>query len=295
MASRKRYFRRIGKSIAAAGRMMLKHEAPRDAASISYFSLIAMFPATLVMIAVVDAFWGWMNLHGTVIQLIVGLFPGSHQLLRSDLNEITTPSTPVVLSCAFVFIWSSSWIFSFLESAINRAWEVSHQRTFWESRLRSIAFMLLGGVSLLITAAITAIASAARARAAVHIFSNAKTGFLIGWFWYTVLLLAGLIIAILVFALVFKWTPHCKVYWKEAFSGALTFILLWEVGSIIFVRLMPYFDYQRIYGKTGAAITLLVWVYTSSLILLFGANFSAQMNRARIEQSVKNNEDPSGE
>lgn len=273
--------------------MMLKHEAPRDAAAISYFSLIAMFPAILVMVAVVDAFWGWMNLHGTVIQLIVDFFPGSRQLLRSDLNDLTSPSTPVVLSCAGVFIWSSSWIFSFLESAINRAWEVSNQRTFWESRLRSIAFMLLGGASLLATAAITAFVGLARSRAAIFIPLTAEANVLIGWFWYIVLLGTGLLIAILVFAFIFKWTPHRRVQWSDAFSGALVFIIIWEICSIIFVRLMPYFDYQRIYGRTAAAIVILVWVYTSILILLFGANFSAQWHRISQEQPEENFSSPS--
>ena len=288
MVFKKHHFRSIGKSFAAAGRTMMKHEAPRDAASISYFSLIALFPAILVMVAAADAFLGWMDLHGTVIKLIVDLFPGSRQLLSSDLKTFPTPSTPVVVSCIVVFIWSSSWIFSFLESAINRAWEVSNQRTFWESRLRSIAFMLLGGGSLLTIAIITAVISAARDRAEVHIHSSERASYLIGWFSSTVLLLSGLVIAILVFALIFKWTPHRRVYWKDAFSGALIFIIMWEIGSILFVKLLPYFDYQLIYGKTGAVTTLLVWVYTSNLILLFGANFSAQMHRARLELSIRN-------
>jgi membrane protein len=266
--------------------MMIKHEVPRDAAGISYFSLVALFPATLVLIALADAFLGWMNLHRTVIQRIVALFPGSRQFLRSNLSEITTPSTAVVLSCVVVVLWSSSWIFTFMESGINRAWGVPSQRTFWESRLRSIAFMLVGGGSLLVSAAITAFISAARARAAAEFSVGPRASYFIGWFWYFVLLGTGLLIAILVFALVFKITPHRRVRWSEAFSGALVSTILWEVGSTIFVKIVPFFDYQRIYGKMGAVIALLAWVYTSNLILLFGANFSAQLHGIAAEKDV---------
>jgi len=83
---------------------------------------------------------------------------------------------------------------------------------------------------------------------------------------------AGLLIAILVFALIFKWTPHYRVHWSEAFAGAAATTLLWEIGSYIFMRIVPFFDYQRIYGRMGAVIALLVWIYTSNLMLLFGAN-----------------------
>jgi membrane protein len=288
MIIKKSHFARVGRSFAAAGRMMLTHEVPRDAAGISYFSLFALFPAILVVIAVVDAFLGWMNLHRTVIQQIVDLFPGSRQFLRSNLNELTAPSTAVVLSCAVVVLWSSSLIFTFIESAINRAWGVTNQRTFWESRLRSIAFTVLIGASLLSSAGITAFVSAARARAAAHIPESARASYFLGWFWYCVLLSAGFLIAVLVFAFLFKWTPHRRVLWREAFSGALVSTIMWDIGSFIFVKLVPYFDYQKIYGRTGAIIALLAWVYTSNLIMLFGANFSAQLHGMTLEQSLPN-------
>jgi membrane protein len=223
-----------------------------------------------------------------MVQMITDLFPGSRLFLKTNLEELTDPSLTVVLSCAFVFIWSSSWIFSFLESALNRAWGVSSQKTFWESRARSIGFMILGGTSLLASSSITVFVSNARARAAEQINTSLEASYIIGWFWYFFLILAGLLIAVLVFALIFNWIPHRKVYWREAFSGALVFVLMWEMGSIIFVRLIPYFNYQRIYGRAGAVIALLVWVYTSSLILLFGANFTAQLHAIRLQDPIPN-------
>lgn len=278
MESRIRYFRQMGRSFASLGRMMLRHEAPRDAAGISYFTLLALFPAILAIITLADTFLGWLDLHNFVIQSIVDLFPGSHQFLTSNLEEIVAPSTPVLVGCIVVVVWASSWIFTFIESSINRAWDIPNQRTFWESRLRTFLLMAMGGISLLSSAAITAFISAARVRAAAHIAVSEQASYILGWFWYFVLLGAGLLLAVLVFASVFKWTPHCKVFWKEAFSGALVSTVLWEIGSMIFLKVVPFFDYQRVYGRMGAVIALLAWVYTSNLILLYGANFSAQFH-----------------
>jgi membrane protein len=283
MRSKKQHIHQIGRALVAAGRMILRHEVPRDAAAISYFGLVALFPSIIVIIALVDAFLGWMNLHNRVLQRIIDLFPGSGQFLKSNLSEITAPSTAIVVSCVVVVLWSSSWIYTFIEGAINRAWGVSHQRTFWESRLRSIALMALGGFSLLCSAAITGFVGAVRARAAVFITRSARAYYFMSWFWSFVLLGAGLLIAVLVFAFVFKWIPHRRVSWSQAFSGALISTILWEIGSFIFVKLMPFFDYQRVYGKMGAVIALLVWVYTSNLFLLFGAHFSAQLHWVRTE------------
>jgi membrane protein len=283
MFAPKPFFRLLGKALVASGKLMLRPEIPRDAAAISYFSMIALIPSILVMISLGDALLGWTDLHGTVIQRIVALFPGT--LLQSNLKEITKPSTAIVLSCVIVVIWSSSWILTFLENAVNRAWGVAAQRSFWESRLRSIAFMFLGGCSLLLSAAITVFIGAARAGATAHA-PSAKASFLISWFSYGIVFSAGLIIAILVFTLVFKWMPHRKIFWREAFAGALGTTIIWEIGAFIFARLVPVFEYQRIYGKMGAAIALFVWVYTSNIIMLFGANFSAQLHSMRTEQAL---------
>jgi uncharacterized BrkB/YihY/UPF0761 family membrane protein len=68
MALNKTFLRQFGRSFAAAGRVMLKHEIPRDAAAISYFSLVALFPAILVIVALADALLGSMNLHGMRLQ-----------------------------------------------------------------------------------------------------------------------------------------------------------------------------------------------------------------------------------
>jgi membrane protein len=266
--------------------MMLKHEVPRDAAGISYFSVVALFPAMLVMVTVVDVTLGWVNLHETVIQQIIALFPGSRQFLSANLREITTPSTAVAVACMAVVLWSASWMFTFMESAVNRAWGAPAQRTFWQSRMLGIAFIVLIGASLLTSAAITYFVSNVRARAEVHIPSSATASSFIGWFWYFVLLGAGLLIAILVFTLIFKWAPHHSVLWREALAGAAATTVLWEIGSFIFMNVVPFFDYQRIYGRMGAAIALLVWIYTSNLIMLFGANFSAQLHVMNVEKPM---------
>ncbi len=279
----KPFVRKLGKAMAAAGSLMLKHEVPRDAAGISYFAIVALFPAILVLIALVDVFLGWRNLHEPVVQRIIALFPGSRLFLSANLNEITAPSGTVWFFCIWVVIWSASWIFTFMENAINRAWGAPSLRTFWQSRLLGIAFMLLVGASLLTSAAITAFLSSIQEQAAVIFPESGSANLVIGWLWYFSLLGAGLLIAVLVFALIFKWAPHHKVLWSEAFSGAAATTILWEIGSFVFVKLLPFFDYQRVYGRTGAIIAILVWVYTSILIMLFGANLSAQMHRITLE------------
>ncbi len=270
--------RRLGRAFVGASRAMLNTEMPRDAAAISYFSLIALFPSILVLISLTHTLLGWVDLHKKVIAAIVALFPGSRDFLRTYLSQITTPSPAVTLSCVIVIVWSSTWIFTFIENALNRAWGVPRRRTFVESRLRSIALMVLGGVCLLISTGITTVVTRLQDESLAGNWEFIQDP-IIHTLWSIVFYTAGLSVAILVFWLVFKVAPDRKVPWLEALSGAVVSATLWEIASYIFVMLVPSFDYARIYGRTGTIILLLVWVYTSSLIMLFGANFSAQLHR----------------
>ena len=277
--------RNIGKALINAVRAMITHETPRDAGSISYFSLIALFPAMLIMIAIVDAFLGWLDLHDLVVRHIAALFPGSRAFLLSNLSQLTDPSPALLLSCVVGVLWLSTWIFSSIEIALNRAWQVPKQRSFWESRVRSIALMVLGGLLLLVSSGLAGVVSAFRSRATDRVPAFAQDQ-IINWMWSSILLGSGFIIAIVVFFCVYKLMPDRPVRWQEAISGAVAAAILWETASYVFVALLPAFDSQKVYGRAGVFITLLIWVYTSSLIMLFGANFSAQLHQGVDEESA---------
>jgi len=265
-----------------AARAMWSAEVPRDAGAISYFSLFILIPAVLVLFAILDAVLGAVQLRVTVVQRIVVLFPGSSQFLQKNLANLTDPPPAVLLSCCVVVIWGSTWIFTFLENALNRAWGVPKQRTFWESRIRSIALLFLGGTLLLTVAGIAAGVGALQSQAARRVPAFAKDP-IINAMWYSIILGMGFLIAITVFFFIYKLMPDRKVHWHEALSGAVVATILWEAGSYIFGKFVPVLDSQRVYGTMGAIMALLAWVYTSSLITLYGANFSARLHRVEAD------------
>ncbi len=261
--------------MARAARTMMDHQNPRDAAAISYFSLFALFPAALVLLAVLNDLLSLLEARKVVVNRIVSFFPVPQRFLAQNLAQMGDPSPALVVSCVVIVLWTSTWILSFVEGALNRAWDVPKRRTFWESRIRSFTVIVLGGCILLAAAGMTAIVGNVRDRT-THAF---RADPIINSLWSTILLLISFLLAALAFFCVFKLMPDRKVVWQEALSGAVAATLLWELGSVIFFKLVPYFDYERVYGRMGAIIAVLAWVYTSNLIMLFGANFSAQLHR----------------
>jgi YihY family inner membrane protein len=285
MPKAKSGLRRIGSAFLDAARAMLTHEVPRDAGAISYFSLFVLFPAILVLFHIVFYILGMWQLRKSVIGRIVELFPGSKNFLENNLNDLVEPSPLLFVGCCIVVIWGSTWIFTFLENALNRAWGVPRRRTFWESRLRNIVLLGVGGTMLLVSAGITLVVDAQKVLAERRVPAFAKDQ-IVNAFWEWIILAAGFIIAVAVFFFIYKLMPDRKVHWCEALSGAIVATILWETDWKVFSNLVPAFD-SHVYGTTGFIIALLTWVYTSSLITLYGANFAAKLHRKEaVEASV---------
>jgi len=245
----------------------------------------------LVLLAVAQDVLDLLGIKQGLVKRIVSLFPVSRKFLDANLTQIIDPSLGLVLSCMVVVFWTSTWVFSFVETALNRAWDVPKRRTFWESRLRSVMVIVLGGIILLASTGITAIVGKAQDQAS-EVFRQDE---IITGLWSSVLLTIGSLLAVLVFFCVFKLMPDRKVLWQEALSGAAVSAVLWEIGSYIFIKLFPSFDLERVYGRTGAMIALLAWVYTSNLIMIFGANFSAQLHGPATDPAHKSPVDLSGQ
>jgi len=164
MSKVNQFLRSTGSAALGAARAMLVPETPTDAGAISYFTLFALFPAMLVLVAIVDSLLGWLDLHDRVLQSVLALFPGSKSFLEGSFQQNIAPSPALLFGCFMVVMWSSTWIFTAVENALNRAWGVSRRRSFWESRVRSIALLVLGGILLLNAAGITGVVSTLRSR-----------------------------------------------------------------------------------------------------------------------------------
>lgn len=275
--------RHVGKAFLSALGVLKLRETPATAAAISYFSLFALFPGIVALLAIVDALLGWMDLHRTVLELIVGLFPGTRRDLTATLGTIRPPSIALIISCMVMTLWSSTWVLTFVENALNVAWGVPKRRTFWQSRVRSLTLMGSCGVLLLASAVMTVLVSTLQSLA--ERFPEPARTHVIEGLSSTVLVGGGFFLAIVVFFLVYKLMPDRKVLWTEALSGALLSATLWEIASYIFGKLVPHFDYQRVYGTMGVLIAVISWVYTSALILLVGGHFSARLHGPDLEQA----------
>jgi membrane protein len=284
------------KLIARSFLSFMDNDLTTSAAAVSYFSMLALFPTLLLLVTLGNNIFGPESVEKYVIGQVLQFLPGTHTFVRRNLDSIYNLGSGLILSCLVVMLWAASWMFTVIEKALNRIYGTS-PRAFLHGRLVNIALMSLVFLLLALLSLLTAIVSAIRAATETIPlrFGEAFTS-LSGYAWQTVFIATSAVATIVLFTILYKWLPNTKIALREALTGAILAGLLWEGAKFGFAYLIPYFHYDLLYGSIGAGVAVLSWVYFSSVIMLFGAQFTALLHREHLykalDKSVRPVSDP---
>lgn len=256
-----------------------------SAAAMSYFGLMTLFPALLLLLALSNR----ITAGSQMIQHIVEVYPGSSKFLHETLRSLANVSGGIIATCAVIVLWAGSWVFAVVERALNRVWGTTH-RTFLHGRLLTLA--MIGGVGLLLVASVLGtsvllylqeVADRMSPHQLEHYRLLATAGSL---FWQIVFALVSLLVTFALFLIVYRFMPNAFVRVRDCVPGALIGSLLWEAAKYVFAWSLNYFNYEQVYGSVGAVVAVLTWGYVSSLVLLFGAQLTGVFHREQMEHPM---------
>jgi len=260
----------------------MDNDLTTSAAAVSYFSMLLLFPTLLLVLKIGNSVYGGPTVERYIIGQVLAFLPGAQVFVRSNLESITSISASVVVSCLIVMLWAASWMFTVIEKALNRIWG-TYPRSFLHGRAVNFAVMSLVWAVLGASALFTAFISGVRAAAEKFPMRMGPLVASMGdYAWQLVFGLASLAVTIMLFTALYKLLPNTKVPLMEALLGASIAGLLWEGAKFGFAYLLPYFHYDLLYGSIGAGVALLSWVYLSSVIMLYGAQYTALLHRDHL-------------
>src|SRR6266496_2251887 len=248
-----------------------------SAAAMSYFGLLALFPALLLMLAISNQIAAGSQLLSHAIEV----YPGSVRFLRETIGS-SPPTLGVVITCTILVLWAGSWVFSVIERALNRIWG-STSRSFWHGRALTIGMIgsvgLLLSLSVLVTSVLVDLREMTGRLSPRQIEQYSLLISVGSAFWQVVFAALSYLITVTLFVLVYRFMPRAPVTLRNTLPAAFVGGLLWELAKYVFAWSLNYFHYDQIYGSVGAVVAVLTWSYVSSLILLFGAQLSAVFHR----------------
>ena len=245
-----------------------------SAAAMSYFGLMALFPALLLMFALSNKLAAGSQL----LTHAVDVYPGSAKFLRETIEAFSDLGFGAIVTCVVLVFWAGSWVFAVIERALNRIWGTV-SRTFLHGRALTIGMVGLVGLLLASSVLVTSILVAFR-EMAVRLSPRQLERYTLlasvgSAFWQVLFAAISYLVTVALFVLVYRFMPKAEVRLRETLPGAFLAGLLWEIAKYVFASSLNYFHYDQIYGSVGAVVAVLTWSYVSSLILLFGAQLTA--------------------
>ena len=246
------------------------------AASLSYSMIFAMGPLVILVISLVGIFWGHDAVRGRVYDQIKDLVGSNAAVQIQDIIKYTQQSRHTVGGAVFggiVLFIGATGAFTEIQSSINYMWSIQAKpKKGWlkliVNRLLSFSLIVTFGfismVSLLINSLMDLLSDWLK-----HYFSHFTVYF---FYWVNVGLTLGAIV--LLFMIVFRVLPDAIIRWKDAFIGAVFTGLLFMFGKIAIGLYLGHSNIGLMYGAAASIVVILVWVYYSSIILYFGAEFT---------------------
>lgn len=245
-----------------------------SAAAMSYFGLMALFPALLLLLALSNKLAAGTQM----LAHAVDVYPGSAKFLRETVGAFSQLGFGAIVTCIVLVLWAGSWVFAVVERALNRIWRTV-SRPFLQGRALTVGMVgvvgLLLSLSVLVTSALVALREVANRFSPRQIERYTLLASVGSVFWQGVFAAGSYLITVALFVLVYRFMPRAEVTLRDTLPGAFLAGLLWEIAKYIFAASLHYFHYDQIYGSVGAVVAVLTWSYVSSLILLLGAQMTS--------------------
>ena len=269
-----------------SGKDFVEDDCQTQAAALSYYTIFSLPPLLVLILMLLGALVDPQDIRGQLeTQMSALMGPSATAQIRTILQQAHAPGSsallPTVLSIIALMLGATG-AFGQLQAALNRAWEVAPdpqqgglkafllKRVFSFGMILSVAFLLL--VSLVVSAALSA-------------FGDALGGMLPEGVSATLLQVLNQVISLAVvtalFAVIFKVLPDATVAWRDVWVGAAVTAVLFVVGKFLIGFYLGRSNPGEAFGAAGSLAVMLVWIYYSSMILLFGAEFTQAWAEAR--------------
>ena len=265
-----------------AGLNWLRHGSPRLGAALAYYAVFSLGPLLLIVIAVAGLAFGEDAVRSSLSTQFHGLLgDAGGQAIDAMIKGASSASSGKKTAGIGIvlLIVAAVGVVVQLKDALNTIWEVDQSREAgWWGYVRTYVISFAAILALGFLLAVSLVISTGLAALTSSLGPTAES-----FFWQPVEFIVSTAILTLLFALLLKFFPDTKVDWNDVWLGAIVTAVLFQVGKLAISWYIGTQGLESTYGAAASVVVLLIWVYYSSQIVLFGAELShvrAQHRRA---------------
>jgi membrane protein len=259
-----------------SGMKFVEDRGPRLGAAMAYYTALSLSPLLLAVVAIAGLAFGAEAARGEIVAQFrdtIGTEAAAfvEQLVLKSAST-TNGILATVVALAILF-FGASGVFAELQSALNTVWKVPGRKSeggilnTLKERLLSFSLVCGAAFLLLVSLVVTALLAGINSRIAGWMPGMDRLAEVINFALNFVLTAA-------LFAMMFKWLPEIRLAWRDVWIGATVTAALFSVGRYLIGVYLGRAAVGSTYGAAGAFVVLLVWLYYSTQIFLFGAELT---------------------
>lgn len=246
----------------------MAHEALQYAGSMAYFSVLSLFQLLVLGVVVFSLFFGQGEARQVIVDQVAAGSPLDPETIGGVIDAVIEGRGGVTIIGALFLVWSALGVFSSISNGIGRAFEATKPRGFIGEKVLGLLLMGITGALAVASLAIGIVTGVVQ-EAAGGVIRAVPGGEL-------AIALIGLVVPFFLifvaFVLIYRLVPNRRVTFGEVWPGALVASLLWTVLRFGFTYYATNIArYDSAFGPISTAITLLVFLYFASVIVLLGA------------------------
>ena len=262
-------------------------------AGVAFYALLALVPGMVALVSL----YGLVAKPSDVERQVTSSLSAAPQEVRALVTAqltsiVNSAGGGAVLGVIFgtlLALWSASSGVGHLIEAVNRAYDEDETRGFAERKAISLAFTIGAILFVVVSFALIAVLPALLAKSSLGTAGRVVVG-VMRW----VIMLVGMVVGL---ALLYRYGPDREdPQWKWVTPGALVAAVAWVIGSLLFSFYTANFaKYNETYGSLGAVVIMLLWLFLTALVVIFGAEINCELERQTTRDSTVGRPEPMGE
>jgi membrane protein len=269
--------------LVALARYMMRTEVHTYAFSVAANSILSLFPFIVLLLTISRNVFHSRTMEAVVGDMMKNFLPVGQDFVMRNMQLLAHPQKGAQVFSLVMLLFTSTGVFLPLEVALNNVWGIKENRSYLHNQLVSLGLALAVGLLAMTSVAFTS----AQKTVLTWIFLGHTQNRFFDVAAFGFLKFCAVIASILLFFLIYWVLPYRKVPARAVLPTAIVVGLLWEAAKHLYVRALPWLDFQAVYGPFYISVGLMMWAFLSGLLLLAGAHFSATRYTLRLAREAE--------
>jgi membrane protein len=266
---------------------LARTEAHTYAFSVAANAILSFFPFMVLLMWLIRNVFHSVTMYNVVVDLLRDHLPAGQDFVIRNLQSLVKARQRVKMASVVILLITSTGVFVPLEVAFNRIWGFAKNRSYLGNQIISLVLAFACGILALISIGMAAgneLALTFMMRGNENIIFRAAT--------FVALKVCATLASIAIFFLIYWLLPNGKIKARSVLPAAVAMGVLWEVGKVLYIKALPWLDFQEVYGQAfSISVALMFWAFISGLMLLAGAHLSSDFTPEAAEATTENGDE----